>query len=80
MMKARTKICLAAEATRQMDDLLMPALHELSGAIRGGNGAGIYHDLSRVRTALAQAARAIARAQEIAANTTWPSNEDYDRC
>ena len=79
-MSLRTKIRAAAEATNKMDQLLDPALNELRTAIRGGNGAGVYFDVGRVRSALVQAADAIRQAQQIASTTAWPTNEDYDRC
>jgi hypothetical protein len=76
---ARRKIEQGAAATKQMDDLLEPALNALISAIRDGNGAGIYYDLSRVRSALTNARVAIDKALEIERSTAWPSNEDYDR-
>lgn len=78
-MSARARIQAAADATKRMDDLLDPAIEDLRGAIRGGNGAGIYHDVSRVRSALAHAKVAITKASEIANATVWPTAEDYDR-
>jgi hypothetical protein len=77
-MSGRERIRLAAEATKRMDDLLDPALNDLRGALRGGNGAGVYHDVSRVRSALATAFVAVTKAQAIANKTDWPAEQDYD--
>lgn len=79
-MRAREKITLAADATKAMDKLLMSALDDLRIALGRGNGAGVYSDVSAVRSALQNAKVAIAKAQDVVGKTRWPSDEDYDQC
>lgn len=78
MTTARRKIELAALATAKMDDLLIPAIDNLRSAAHGGNGAGIYSDLSRLRSAMASMSSALRDAQKIYDATSWPTNDDYD--
>ena len=75
---ARAKITKAAAATAGIDLGLWDAIDRLLRAGSHGNGAGIYADVPQFRAALADAASAILRAQEIVRATDWPTNEDYD--
>ena len=75
---ARTKIAKAAAATAGIDLGLWDAIERLQRAGGNSNGAGIYADVPQFRAALAHAASAILRAQEIVRATDWPTNEDYD--
>jgi hypothetical protein len=79
-MSARSRIDRAFAATARMDGLLNPALDALLSALGPSNGAGIYRDVSRVRSAMAAAKAAIIAAEAIDRETQWPSNEDYDAC
>ena len=78
-MTPATKIKRAREATAGIDLRLWDAIERLQRIGHLGNGAGIYADVSAFRSALGDAAAAIARAQEIVRSTDWPTNEDYDR-
>lgn len=75
---ARERIHLAAAATARIDSDLWRPIERLQEAGRCGNGAGIYCDISRFRSALSEAAAAIKRAQEIMGSTEWPTDNDYD--
>lgn len=75
---ARTKINRAAQATARIDKDLWGPIQRLQDAGRGSNGAGIYSDLSRFRSALADAAAAIRGAQDVMKATEWPTDRDYD--
>jgi len=75
---ARAKIRKAQAATAGIDLGLWAAIERLQRAGSQGNGAGIYADVPQFRAALADAASAISRAQEIVRATDWPTNEDYD--
>lgn len=77
---ARRRIERAQEATRQIDHNLdlWQAIETLQRAGGPSNGAGIYADIPRLKSALAAAASAIARAQKIVNETEWPSDHDYD--
>lgn len=77
---SRQKIDAARKATGRMDNLLEPAIADLLRAINVGNGAGVYYDVSAVRSALVNAKQAIIKAQEIATATEWPTHADYDEC
>jgi len=77
-LKSASRIHIAREATRRIDELLQPALDELQSAINIGNGGGVYHDVPRVRSAMARLKRAIDCAQAVEASVTWPTAEDYD--
>lgn len=74
----RAKIEKARQATAGIDLGLWDAVERLRRIGFVSNGAGIYADVSAFRSALADAASAIARAQEIIRATDWPTNEDYD--
>ena len=75
---ARAKINRAARETKRIDDELWGPLKRLENAGSCGNGAGIYSDISLFRSALAEAAAAIKRAQDIVKATDWPTPHDYD--
>jgi len=75
---ASAKIKKARDATAGIDLGLWDAIERLQRIGQTGNGAGIYADVSAFRSALGDAAAAIARAQEIVRATDWPTNEDYD--
>ena len=77
-MNARDKIKRARAATAGIDLGLWYAIERLQRVGQVSNGAGIYADVGAFRQALADAAGAIARAQEIVRATDWPTNEDYD--
>lgn len=77
-MTPTTKIKRAREATAGIDLGLWDAIARLQRIGHTGNGAGIYADVTAFRSALGDAATAIARAQEIVRATDWPTNEDYD--
>lgn len=79
MSEARNKIRLAALATKQMDELLGPAMDRLEAAIRVGNGAGIYADVSAVRVAMTRLKIAIIKAEQIDCRADWPTAADYDQ-
>lgn len=75
---ARAKIEKGRQATAGIDLGLWDAISRLQRIGGTGNGAGIYADVSAFRSALGDAATAIARAQEIVRATDWPTAEDYD--
>lgn len=80
-MTPATKIKRARDATAGIDLGLWDAigrLQDIGRFGRVGNGAGIYADVTAFRSALADAATAIARAQEIVRSTDWPTKQDYD--
>lgn len=76
---SRTRIEAAARATAAIDSGgLWDALTRLQRVGGIGNGAGVYADVRSVRSALADAAVEIKRAQEIMGTTDWPTEADYD--
>lgn len=75
---ARERIRKAQEATDKIDKDLWGPIERLQRAGSCGNGAGIFSDVSLLRSALAEAAAAIKRAQDIMKETDWPTNVDYD--
>jgi hypothetical protein len=75
---ARAKINRAQRETARINDVLWESIRCLQGAGCRSNGAGIFSDLSRFRSALAEAAIAIKRAQDIVKATDWPTDNDYD--
>jgi hypothetical protein len=75
---ARHKIVKAKLATDAIDNDLWRPIERLKSAGATSNGAGIYADVPRLRTALVDAAEAIARAQKIVRETDWPTDHDYD--
>lgn len=78
-MKSRARITAAAQATSAIDGGgLWDALTRLQRVGGVGNGAGVYADVRAVRSALADAAAEIKRAQEIMGATDWPTEADYD--
>jgi hypothetical protein len=75
---ARARIAKARAATIAIDQDLWSPIERLQRAGESANGAGIYADVPRFRSALHEAAAAIARAQKIIRETDWPSDHDYD--
>jgi hypothetical protein len=75
---AREKIRKARDATLGIDLDLWSAIERLQRVGQVANGAAIYADVPAFRSALAVAASAIMRAQEIVRATDWPTAEDYD--
>lgn len=76
--QVRSKIERARQATAGIDLGLWDAIGRLQRVGNTSNGAGIYADVSAFRSALGDAATAIARAQEIVRATDWPTAQDYD--
>jgi len=74
----RDRIARAQEATAKIDRDLWRPLERLTDICKPSNGAGIFCDIPRIKSALAEAAAAIASAQKIMNDTEWPSDRDYD--
>lgn len=77
-MDVRRKISAAQKATLEIDECLIPSANRLLRAVQESNGAAIYPDPSRVRSAMADMEAAIKRAREIYIQTAWPTDVDYD--
>jgi len=75
---ARAKIARAGHSVTEIDRHLWGPIERLERAGSASNGAGIYADIPRFRSALAEAATAIADAQKIVRETDWPTDQDYD--
>jgi hypothetical protein len=76
--RTRVRVSITRAATKRMEEILQPAIDELQSAINVSNGAGVYHDVSRVRSAMAKLKWAIELAQQVDKSITWPTAEDYD--
>ena len=72
----RRRIEAARAATDRMNELLGPALTELTAAAMLRNRDGVYRDVARVRAALVAARRAIGLAQLVESVVDWPADGD----
>lgn len=71
------RIAKAKAATAAIDRQLWPAIDHLQRIGQVSNGAGIYADVSALRSALTRATLAVALALQAIRETEWPTEEDY---
>jgi hypothetical protein len=77
LMESQQRIRAAAKATAATDAAIDRVCAMLEH-YRDRNALGVYAHPYALRTHLAEAREAIARAEEIVRKAPWPTDEDYD--
>jgi hypothetical protein len=77
-MGSAQKIAAAVTATERVQEEVLKTFNALTGFCREVNAFGVFSAPLRQRACLAAAREAIARAEQILQETSWPAPEDYD--